>query len=112
MHIFIYGMLCLILFILIMYIVIIGLILSGRHRNRRHCRLMFREQYVEAKYQREQKERDLGQTDGWKRFELYEYLVREVDALEKYLVHRGKKSWELEIEGRLLITMMDDLATH
>ena len=73
---------------------------------------MFREQYVEAKYQREQKERNLGQTDGWKRFELYEYLVREVDALEKYLVHRGKKSRYLENQGKLLIDEMEDIITH
>src|ERR1035437_4148875 len=105
-------MLCLIWFILIMYTVIIELILIGQHRNRRRCRLMFREQYVKARWQREQKERDLVQADAWNRFELYEYLVRELDALEKYLVHRGKKSWELEIEGKLLMTMMDDLATH
>jgi hypothetical protein len=108
-HVLINCLFYLTIFILGFYTFFVAMRLTGRYLDRKQDRLMLRNRYVEARNQSEQMQLVVAK-EPWRHGELRESLIKEMDALEKYLARRGKRSGMLECQAILLANYIDTLA--
>src|SRR5665213_2309909 len=71
--------------------------------KRQELQVRSRERYNQAFRRRLEKEAALASTGELDQSELTDLLVCELDALEKYLVHLDKKSWQLQEHATTLV---------